>query len=98
MKQPRIVVTVAFYAKTKESWATLESQQTMSETLPANSPVERISEVMNDLRRRIQEKYLLDEPYTFKFQKLTFGAQVLRDTIICDARLTTEGALKQEQA
>lgn len=62
----------------------------MSETLPANSTVERMSEVLNDLRAKVQKKYLLDEPYIAKFQNLTFVAPVLRDTIICDVSITTE--------
>lgn len=86
----RIVITAGFYAKAKDSWADVVAQQTLSETLPANSTVERKSEVMNDIRRRVQEKYLLDEPYIAKFQNLSFGTQVLRDTIICDVSITTE--------
>lgn len=90
MRKPRIVVTAGFYGKARESWADLVSQQTLSETLPANATTEKISAVMNDLRARVQEKFLLDEPYTGKFLNLSFGAPVLRDTIICDVSLTTE--------
>lgn len=90
MRKPRIVITAGFYALSNELWAPMIAHQTMSETLPANASVERMSEVMNDLRAKVQKKYLLDEPYIGKFQQLTFGAPVLRDTIICDVAITTE--------